>query len=106
MFHGSELILAVSEETKFGFEAVETLMMWNLPSFHALQSEVLYFRLGTPDILIWNKIMKAQFNFNIIMRKINKSNRYPSISFFEGPGISITPIWEQADLKHKINDIN
>ena len=50
--------------------------------------------------------MKAQFNFNIIMRKINKSNRYPSISFFEGPGISITPIWEQADLKHKINDIN
>ena len=27
LFHGSELILAVSEETKFGFEAVETLMM-------------------------------------------------------------------------------
>ena len=50
LFHSSQLWFAVSKEAKLAFEALETFIMVDIPSFQALQSEVLYFRLGTPDI--------------------------------------------------------
>ena len=50
LFHSSQLLFAVSKEAKLAFEALETFIMVDIPSFQALQSEVLYFRLGTPDI--------------------------------------------------------